>query len=140
MQEWSRRPGLPFLFPHISRLNRSKNKEKTRAELLLELLKFSSYGQRSLWEEYDASDLERNAWNELNVDNVDVYQRRVLAKICYQSCTMIGLAKSALYGATQYLIGCLSFSDKPPLVDIEKGFQELAKSTEDKNVMVGGLS
>jgi hypothetical protein len=69
--------------------------------------------------------------------NVDVYQRGVLTKI---RCTIFALAISALHDARQYLIGCLPFSDKSPLEDIEKGSQELAKSTEDKNVMVSGLS
>ena len=116
------------------------SKQKTtRSEILSELLKFNSYGQRSAWDEDDDSDLEGNAWNEFNVEeyNVDVYHRGVLTKI---RCTIFALAISALHGATQYLIGCLPFSHKSPLEDIEKGSQELAKSTEDKNVMVGGLS
>ena len=144
MQEWSRRPGLPFLFPHIHRLRMSEHK-KTRSEILSELLKFKSFGQYSSWDEDDASDLEGNAWNEFNVGdgsnlakyNVDVYQRDVWTKI---RSTIFSLAISARHGATQYLIGCLPFSDKSPLEDIEKGSQELAKSTEDKYVTVRGLS
>ena len=127
MQEWSTRPGLPFIFAHVHGLKSSKQ-EKTRSEILEELQKFRSYGQRSSWDEDDSTDMGGYGFG--------VCQRAVLTKI---RVTIFALAISALHGAT-HLIGCLPSTGELPLGDIEKGSQELAKSTEDKNAMVGGLS
>lgn len=118
MQEWSTRPGLPFIFPHIYRLN-GRFQGKTRSEILSELLKFRSYGRRSSWDEDDSTDLGGYSFG--------VCQRAVLTKT---RVTIFALAISALHGAT-HLIGCLPFTGKLPLEDIEKGSQELEKSTED---------
>jgi hypothetical protein len=123
MRRWSQRPGLPFLPPHIIRPKDSQE-DKTRSALLVsEVLQCKSYGWRN--EDDYLRELEGSAWIEYNVD---VYQRGLLTKICYQ---YFALAISALHSATQYLIGRLPFPDKSPLEDIEKGSREFAKTTED---------
>ncbi|KFX96508.1 hypothetical protein V490_03311 [Pseudogymnoascus sp. VKM F-3557] len=108
MKKWSERPGLPFLLPHIIRLRGSQQDTTSRPELLSEVLKCKSY------------------------EDDDFNVRRLLSKFCHQS---FALAIFALHSATQYLIGWLPSLDKSRLEDIEKGPRDMAKSTEDENVM-----